>query len=179
LLGSVCVFTHAVPQKVRLSFGHDSVHAPLMQAAPCGQPPHASVCEDLCDEHPGMGMSATAVTAIAASRIDDRTRLLVWFAMTSCRPQQAGCLSNSSGRRSPQRMTRAPWRHHPLLTHGFAHSANAPQLGSAAHAVTIGLSHGAAPPSAGPRTSFPMHMLHASPGMGLMGDCAHADDAHA
>jgi hypothetical protein len=172
------VFTHAVPQNVRLEVGHESVHAPLTQAAPCGQPPHASVPEDFFEEHPGMGRSAAAATASAAARIDDRTRLLLWFDMTSVRPQQAGCLSSSSGRRSPQRMTRTPWRQD-LLTQGFAHKANAPQFGSAAHAVTIGLSHGAAPPSAGLRTSPPIHVSHASPDIGDIGDCAQAVLAHA
>jgi hypothetical protein len=66
-----------------------------------------------------------------------------------------------------------------LDTHGFAHNANAPQFGSAAHAVTIGLSHGAVPPSGPARTSPPMQVSHASPAMGDMGDWAHAEDAHA
>jgi hypothetical protein len=75
-------------------------------------------------------------------------------------------------------MTRAPWRHD-LETQGFAHNANAPQFGSAAHAVTIGLSHGAAPPSGAARTSPPMHVSHASPDMGDVGDEAHAEAAQA
>jgi hypothetical protein len=182
LFGSVCVFTHAVPQKVRLALGHDSEQTPLMQAAPCGQPPQASVPEDFLEfleEHPGMGRKVAVATASAPSRIDDRTRLLVWFAMTNGHPSKPGALrARPAVRPLPPRMTRAPWCQD-LETHGLAHNANAPQFGSAAHAVTIGLSHGAAPPSGPPRTSPPMHISHASPAFGDMGDMAHAEAAHA
>ncbi len=74
-------------------------------------------------------------------------------------------------------MTRTPRQD--FCTHGFAHKAKAPQFGSAAHAVTIGLSHGAAPPSGAERTSPPMHVSHASPDMGDMGFMAQAEAAHA
>jgi hypothetical protein len=98
LLRSVSVFTHATPQNVRLSLGHDSVHTPLTQGTPCGHPPHASVFDDdFFEEHPDVGKSVAAATATTASTMDDRTRLLVWFDMTSGRTQQAGCLPSSSG----------------------------------------------------------------------------------
>ncbi len=101
LSGSVARFTHAVPQKVRSEDGHDSWQTPLTHDAPGGQLAHPPLEPELplpfafC-EHPGRGANAAATRSNVASRIDDRTRLYVYFGMASRRPQQARCLPSSS-----------------------------------------------------------------------------------
>jgi hypothetical protein len=90
-LVSVCVFTHVEPQKVRLESEHAPVQTPLTQVAPCGQPPQASLA-DFVVEHAGMGRIAAAAIATGASRIDSRTRTVVYFGMSGGGLQQMGCL---------------------------------------------------------------------------------------